>query len=1444
MKKTLNFCKGLRLLALLLVCGWAGKLAAAAPQSGIVYHIVSVPTGLAMTNGENGTNDTPITLANEDDNAWGQDWMLLPISDGTDGRFAIINAHCGKGVDMAMSGPQTLLHWDCNLSNVNQRFLFEAVEGKEDVYRLVYAADRSALVTASEGALVMGTDFDSENTHFTLKATDKAITAPLPKCNYIIENVATGRVLSNRNSAATDTYIYVDEYEENNYGQVWELDPAAGSTFVLTSRYYELVIDANLNGKQKPLQWTPGATANTKATIAAVEGMPDVYQISYTSGNRKFYLTGNADSSTGTTADGTLSSTYFKFRLTEQPPEPVRNNWEDETFFEENKERGHAYYLPYPNSAEMLADARYEKPWLDPVSSDIMTLNGLWKFNYVDAPEQRPGEADFWGDNVDVTAWDTITVPSCVEQKGYGKPYYINVEYPFKDLPPKIIMEGGLTNSVASYRRTFTMPENWGDKRVFLHFDGIYSAAYVWINGQYVGYTQGANNDAEFDVTAKLRSGENNICVQVFRWSDGSYLEDQDMWRMSGIHRDVYLFATPKTYVRDHYITSTLNSPSYKQGSMNVALTMNNRDGEATTKTVKVSLISPDGRTLKEGEATFEFAAGDNAEQVQNVTFNGLSGLKLWTAETPTLYTVRISQLNAIGKEEQAFSTKFGFRHIEIKDGKVCINGKAVLFKGVNTQDTHPVHGRSIDIPMMLKDIELMKQANVNTVRCSHYPRQPKMYTMFDYYGLYVMDEADVECHKNWWNHAGKGTGITFLESWQPAFVDRTERMVLRGRNSASIIFWSLGNESDSGPNFDATYAASKALDSRPVHYEGATNANDTPTDIWSKMYPFMNYVTTYANSNWRQQPFFLCEYAHAMGQAIGNLQEYWDAIESSRYGIGGCIWDWVDQSIIDAADIKAGNLTKNGFNNYKTGLDYGGPNQQNFVNNGVITADRAWTAKLTEVKKVYQYVKFATFDKTNKTVMLKNAYVWKNLKDFFLKFTVLQDGNVVETGEVTIPSTAAGSTVTLPLNYTTVAEDGAETLITLDVCLKEATDWAEAGYPMASAQYVIQEREDKLPAIKPAADDLEVLVSGTITTIRNENITMRVSSTKGIISWEAGNTKCFSSNTKAPEYNTFRWVENDAPTEPYGNYNTSNGIDLSTKTATVTLADDKQTATITVSAQGERCDYTHVYTVYNTGDVDLKASYSPKDVNDLRRLGMRMQFPGEYDNVEYYARGPWSNFVDRKTGSFLGRYTTTVADMYEELAHPQTCGNREDLRELIIRNDEGRGYRITAEGQVAFSLLNYCDEDFMKARHSYDLPQRTGEEKTIYATFDYYQKGLGNGSCGAVSPLDKYMTPTSGTYTHTLRFSPLDPLVEGINEAPTLSDLLIRHNGTALTITGELPAGAEVIIYDMGGSRMTSARTASDAASMTVSTAELSHGFYLAVVRTAQGVRAHKFLK
>ncbi|MBO5864876.1 MAG: DUF4981 domain-containing protein [Bacteroidaceae bacterium] len=1118
----------------------------------------------------------------------------------------------------------------------------------------------------------------------------------------------------------------------------------------------------------------------------------------------------------------------------------MANVWEDETFFGENKENGHAAYMPYASVAKMQADARYEFPWLDPEGAEFMSLNGMWNINWVKTIAQRPGKDAFWGDDADVSAWNTITVPSCLEMEGYGDPLYINVNYPFKNNPPLIEMKEGLLNSVASYRRDFEVPANWGNKRVFLHFDGIYGAAFIWMNGKYVGYTQSGNNDAEFDVTDHLRQGKNNVSVQVIRWSDASYLEGQDMWHMSGIHRDVFLFAAPKTFVRDHYITSNLSAADgYKTGSMNVAVEMDNRDGAAVEKKVEVSLLAPDGNLLAKQDVALKFAAGETAKSA-DLFFENLSGLQLWSAETPNLYTVEVVQKDAAGNEEYVFSTKYGFRNIEIKNGLVYVNGERILFKGANLQDTHPVTGRSVDVATMLTDVKMMKQANMNTVRTSHYPRQAKMNAMFDYYGLYCMDEADVECHMSWEEGKESG-GITNEDSWKAQYIDRTVRMVYRDRNFPSIIFWSLGNESGGGRNFGHTYAAVRALDPRPIHYEGASRAGTAHSDIYSEMYPLLTEVDDHANGktdtnypyygNTQGQPYFMCEYAHAMGNAVGNLQEYWDAIESSKYGIGGCIWDWVDQSIYDAKDIKNGNFEIDGMNKYRTGSDYPGPHQGNFVNNGLVTAERAWSPELTNVKYVYQYIKFLSFDAAAKQLTIKNNYDFISLDCFYLRYTVLADGVEVENGILDMPAIAPNAEGVVTLPYNTTAATDVELMLNVEICCKDAQTWVEKDYPIATEQYTLVERNSAPLTLNGNEEVVLENVSGGYR-VKSSVMEMTFAANGTMNSWVVNGKDLI---VKGPEYDNYRWVENDKPTESLGDYNEKNGIQ--SKSATFTLSEDKKSVNVVINASGWFCKYVFKYTITADGALLVDAAYTvvPKDA---RRIGMSLVFPAEFEQVEYYAYGPFENYVDRRGGSTLGRYYTTVSDMFEPYPKPQSMGNREGLRDLLLFNpDEGYGIKVQTRGDVAFSALHYSDVQLKNTGHIWEL-----QKGNVYAHFDCAQKGIGNGSCGNVATLDKYLIPQGGEYSCSLLFTPVDGIESGIEDvAENVARFSLRDG--KLVCEGYFDASAVLSVYNMGGVKLASAVATCDSESIVLDVDGLPHGSYIVVVKSAKGAKVHKLV-
>lgn len=1189
-----------------------------------------------------------------------------------------------------------------------------------------------------------------------------------------------------------DTGLAFLAYAEGNDAQKWKLVAVSGKQdcYQLVNGDGELAFDMALNDTKKvsgyPCMWTQSiANSNQQIYITKKGSGYKLSAVSARNGQTYYVTFGSISSVNGYycgygNSDASAATLQFK----EVPAVVIHEgaDWENAKVYERNKERAHATYMPYPSTKAMKADGqRYDKPWLDPTGANYLSLNGTWKLRWSEgAKPVLLGKDDFWGDNVSTegSAWNDITVPSCLEMNGYGLPMYVNVDYPFEDNQPHIKMKGDLKNSVGSYRRDFTLPAGWENKRVFLHFDGIYSAAYVYVNGHEVGYTEGANNVSEFDITKYLHTGKNNVAVQVIRWSDGSYLEGQDMWHMSGIHRDVYLVATPKTYLADHYIKATVTpgSTTAATGSAatSVDLTVCNRDKTAAKKTVTVTLFDPSGKEVKKLKSDFVFAAGDSLK-TQTVDFGTLSNVKLWSAETPTLYTFTFSQ-SQDGKEEEAFSTKYGFRKIDLSKGYLEVNGRRTYLKGANTQDTDPLHGRSISTDLMLKDIAMMKQSNMNTVRTSHYPRHAKMMAMFDHFGLFVVDEADMELHKNW---DGVKTIINNTD-WTGAIVDRNVRNTLRDRNHPSVVFWSLGNESGSGLNIMAAYNAVRKLDNRYIHYEGSTRDNAEGTDLHSVMYPAVDHsrggttgsVISDANHPSTGKPYFMCEYAHAMGNAVGNLREYWEAIEGSKMGVGGCIWDWVDQSIYPYDAIKNNQLTKNGFPAYITGFDCPGPHQYNFVNNGLVNADRAWSAELDEVKRIYQWVGF-DLNKDSRQVKLTNKYLDRNLDQFYLKWTLLADGKPVQDGIVKKLNCAAGGTETVDLKYNPTAFAGKELFLNIGLYTKEATNWCERDYPVAEFQQQLAQRTEVLDKVdNTKADALHATKnSDGGYTYANGKQKVTFDGQGNITLWAYEGKDLFMQNN-GPRFDRYRWIENDNPMEAYGNDPTDNGV--KSQTATFQLSDDGKTATVNVTQNGNYGKATYKYTINANGTIDLASSFEAQG-NGARRLGFSLNFPSDMSKVSYYARGPRASYIDRLDGEDFGIYETTVKDMYEPFAHPQSNGNRVGLRWLTLTNSEGNGVKVETSGDVAFSLTPWIEAELRTARHEWELPT----SNRVVAHFDAIQQGLGNKSCGP-GPLSKYEIQKGKTYSNIVRFIPFsetaDDTANGIsavvNSATTMAQV------------------------------------------------------------------------
>ena len=869
--------------------------------------------------------------------------------------------------------------------------------------------------------------------------------------------------------------------------QVWQIHPSAREGYwILVNPYGQIALDNGNHGTNEGevLTWeTSVKNANQQWNFQ--KQTDGVYTLTCAAGGLKLGYNDTCQpgghvwqvkaSDSDVNVKWSLVKTDLKV-VPEAEAQTSKNEWENQFIFGINKESGRATMLLYANEKEMQNDEAYRKPWLWPNSSLRLMLNGKWQFNWVPSPEERP--ADFYKTNYDASNWKTIQVPSCVEMLGYGTPIYTNITYPFKNQPPFIRGQEGYTvvkepNAVSSYRRTFEVPAQWNGREIYMHFNGIYSAAYVWVNGQKVGYTQGPNNDAEFNVTKYLKIGQQNlVCVEVYRWSDGSYIEDQDMFRLSGIHRDVYLEARQKVQVQDAYLTSHFGRRGYRQVTMNIDLTLQNLDKKAQDAIVECKLYDPKGKLIQICKMTAaQLQKGEKRTIHPNFR---VRQPELWTAETPNLYTVDIMVNGDICTQ------KYGFRKIENRNGQVFINGKRVMFKGADRHDTHPVYGKAIPVESMIEDILLMKRYNLNTVRTSHYPNDPRMYALYDYYGIYTMDEADVECHGN---HS-----ISKNPSWEGQYVDRQERMVLRDRNHPSVIFWSMGNECGGGNNFVASKKAIQALDNRLIHYEGMNEV----ADMDSRMYPSIDHMVRLdRDENLKDRPFFLCEYAHAMGNSIGNLKEYWDYIEfESKRMIGGCIWDWVDQSLCKYGEPMTNMYYGGGFGDY--------PNDNDFCCNGIITADRHVTPKLEQVKKVYQYVDFRKTPENK--IRIRNRYCFHDLGAYVLKYELLRDGRIIKSGITNMPAVQPTDSVDIDMPVT-VPEDNGMYHLNLSLELKEATIWAPAGHSVAAEQIELGKKSstDKV-APNPSMDNVKAEETADRINLSGKNWSFGISKQSGAV--------------------------------------------------------------------------------------------------------------------------------------------------------------------------------------------------------------------------------------------------------------------------------------------------------------------------------------------------------
>lgn len=1161
-------------------------------------------------------------------------------------------------------------------------------------------------------------------------------------------HTTNGLALDNQESMDAGSKIFIAKRVVGKESQVWQFVPIKKDVYLIVSPLSQQAIDnsGDREKEQSVIQWSSDPSNSNQHW--KVTQLPN--------GNYVFTCQANGYNM-GVLDAGLVGEPVFQLKPDARQErrqwvlvksdvkikiDPLKthsdNDWENQHVFAINKEEGHATFIPFANTAEMKVDPAYRRPWERTRSSRYQLLNGNWKFHWAKQPEERPKE--FYNPRYDVSAWDEIPVPSNWEMHGYGTPIYTNITYPFRNNPPFIQGQRGYTvkkepNAVGSYRREFTVPDDWKDKEVFIHFDGVYSAMYLWVNGKKVGYSQGSNNDARFDITRYVIPGKNLLAVEVYRWSDGSYLEDQDMFRLSGIHRDVYLVATPKVQLRDLHLTSVL-SPRYDRAILNVKSMVRNHGKAVKNASLRISLLDADGKQLKQFTTeTGTLAAG------QEIAVEGRGSIrdpKLWSAENPYLYTVNVELLDEQGRVTEATTQQYGFRNIEIRNNKIYINGMLTLFKGANRHDTHPQYGKAVPVESMIEDILLFKRHNLNTIRTSHYPNDPKMYGLYDYYGLYVMDEADQECHGN---HS-----LTDNPSWEAAFVDRGVRMTQRDKNHPSVIFWSLGNESGGGRNIVAEYNAIKAIDSsRPIHYEGM---NDQ-ADIDSRMYPSIESMIEQDRQP-RNKPYFLCEYAHAMGNAVGNLEEYWDYIEHhSDRMIGGCIWDWVDQAI-------------NKFGEPKDHLYFGGsfgdkPNDNDFCCNGLTTPDRRVTPKLLEVKKVYQYISFKMNDLNS--VELRNRYTTHNLTHFNLHYTLEKDGKVIKEEEFGLPDCKPFEQRTIQvLLECHLTDPDAEYFVNFEVKLKHDCLWASAGHVVATEQFALNEKARNAATLnKPAAISADAPDNAPIKVYEEERRYLRVENSTFRAAFDMHNGQLISlrygtqeilHRQQGFELNWYRSINND----PRNWTATQTAL----KEFDWELSKNEKSLQVTVKLEttvGKTNVPHHItYTLHGNGAVDVSANFKTGSDFNLPRLALQASLNPELNSVTWFGRGPMENYQDRKNAAYVGLYSATPDEMREHYTRTQTMGGRCDARWITLTDANKRGIRIIPEGIIDFSALHYIDQELWRVKYNHDLKNIQRDE--VVLNLDCVQRGLGNASCGP-GPRPKYEIKPNSTYQYAFRIEP-----------------------------------------------------------------------------------------
>jgi beta-galactosidase len=1019
-------------------------------------------------------------------------------------------------------------------------------------------------------------------------------------------------------------------------------------------------------------------------------------------------------------------------------------DWQNQHVIARNKLAPHASFITF-NEVRGGADMSE--------SDQYQSLNGKWSFNWSKSPGERP--MDFYKSDYDTSSWDKIPVPANWQLHGYGYPIYINHPYEFADrrapftemkspVPPLVPND---YNPVGSYRRGFTLPQNWQGEQIILHFGAVSSAMYVWVNGKKVGYSQGSKTPAEFDITPYLQAGENLLAVQVFRWSDGSYLECQDYWRLSGITREVYLYARPTTHIADIDAVAGLTN-DYQDGMLKLKIIVNL--AKKSPHSVKINL-SKDNRSVL---STTELVSTDVSIDTMKIHYS-FKKIAVWSAEIPTLYTLQVTLIDQNKKVVQHTNIKLGFRSSEIKDGQLLVNGQPVYLKGVNLHEHHDRTGHVVDKATMRKDIELMKKFNINAVRTSHYPEPEYWYDLCDEYGIYLVDEANIESH-------GMGYGDKSLakdSSWREAHLDRTIRMLERDKNHPSVIIWSLGNEAGNGVNFYTNYKWLKQRDpSRPVQYErvqrgwGLKASFDLDTDILVPMYPSMESLATYAKAF--EKPVIMCEYAHSMGNSTGNLQDYWDLIESTHGLQGGFIWDWVDQGLVKE--------TASGEEYWAYGGDFGPdylPSDNNFLANGLINPDRTIHPALWEVKKVYANISFIVDDDDHSKVSVLNKNFFRDLANVKYTWQLLENGTAIDRGEINPLAVQPGKTAALPIDLPMMTE-GKEYLLTLRALLAVEDIILPVDHEITVGQFLVggkyslvtDQSSKKKIKIEPGAESLRMLGDGFAYEFNNDDGLLKSLMIEGEEMLVSGLKPNF---WRAPTDNDFgnRMPKRLKPWKQASDEQrllslmilNDQGVYKDVK-ASLKVGKQKEIKLRAIySLAAIRATVEVGYTIQNTGSMIVRTTMInvPDTLPEIPRIGNNFSIKEDFKNVSWYGRGPQENYSDRKTAALIGMYSATVDELYFPYIRPQENGHRQDVRWVSFTNSAGKGLLIEAAQPIGFNAHHQNISAFdpgeeKQQRHTSDIKP----QDFVNINIDFKHMGVGGDNSWGARPHKEYLIP------------------------------------------------------------------------------------------------------